>query len=110
MNIAERYVRAVNDADEATLLALFSPDAVPVLRHPLGTFRGPAEIGGFYRDVVFAGKAQTEITRLVAGAGVEIAQIEATSPLGEPGNRAYAVDVFELDGRGLIVALDIYYR
>ncbi len=105
---AQRYVTAVNDADEAALMALFAPDAV--LRHPLGTYQGHDEIAAFYRDVVFAGKAQTEITRLVAGPGVEVAQIEASSPLGEPGNRAYAADVFTLGPGGVIQALEIYYR
>jgi ketosteroid isomerase-like protein len=105
---AQRYVAAVNEADEAALMALFAVDAV--LRHPLGTYQGQEEIAGFYRGVVFAGQAQTEITRLVAGPDVEVAQIEATSPLGEPGNRAYAVDVFGVGPDGLIATLEIYYR
>jgi SnoaL-like domain len=105
---ARRYVAAVNDADEPGLMTLFAADAV--LRHPLGTFHGTGAIAGFYRDVVFAAKAQTEITRLVTGPAVEVAQIEASSPLGEPGNRTYAVDVFTLGAGGLIQALEIYYR
>lgn len=107
-SVAERYIDAVNHADELAVLGLFAVDAV--LRHPLGTYQGAERIGGFYRDVVFAGKAHTEITRLVDGAGVEVAQIEATSPLGGPGDRAHAVDVFVLDERGLISELEIYYR
>jgi hypothetical protein len=108
MTIAERYVAAVNDADEATLMSLFAPDGE--LRHPVGTYRGRDDIVGFYRDMVFAGKATTEITRLVTAPGVEVVQIEATSPLGEPGNRVYAVDVFTLGPGGDIQTLEIYYR
>ena len=108
MSVADRYVSAVNAADEAALMALFATGAV--LRHPLGTFSGHAEMSAFYRDVVFAGGARTEITRRVDGPGVEIAQIEAVGPDGDRGRRAHAVDVFVLGGDGLVTELEIYYR
>lgn len=108
MNVAERYVAAVNAADEATLMALFAPGAV--LRHPLGTYSGQAEMSAFYRDVVFAGGAHTTITRQVNGPGVEVVQIEATGPDRDSGKRTHAVDVFTLDGDGLVTELEIYYR
>ncbi|MGW2659638.1 nuclear transport factor 2 family protein [Nocardia tengchongensis] len=108
MSIAEDYVRAVNAADEPALLALFAIGAE--LRNPRGTFSGHDEIAGFYRNVVFAGRAQTRITRVIPGPAVEVAQLEATSPLGAPGNRTYAIDVFTLDPDGRIATLEIYYR
>ncbi|MFE5283586.1 nuclear transport factor 2 family protein [Nocardia sp. NPDC056611] len=108
MSISDDYVRAVNAADEPALLALFAPGAE--LRNPRGIFTGHDEIAGFYRDVVFAGRARTEITRVIPGPAVEVAQLEATSPLGKPGNRTYAIDVFGLGPDGRITTLEIYYR
>ncbi len=108
MSVVDSYIAAVNSADEDAIAVLLADGAV--LRHPFGTYEGVEAILGFYRDVVFAGQAQTEITRQATTDGIAWAQIEATSPIGTPGNRTYAVDVFELDPDGRIRQLEIYYR
>ena len=107
-SVGERYVAAINAEDGTALMALFAEGAV--LHHPLGTFTGREEMLGFYTDVVFAGKAQTEIVTSCVEEHREWIEIEATSPLGDPGNRVHAADVFDLDGEGLVQRLAIYYR
>ena len=88
--IAEAYIDAVNRADLASLINLFAPDAV--LLHPAGRFEGHRAISGFYTDVVFHGKAVTEIERIYVTDDAQILQLHATSPLSEPGQYVYAVD------------------
>lgn len=105
--VAESYVDAVNRSHLEDLLALFAEDAV--LTHPAGRFEGHSEIAGFYTDVVFAGKAITEIQRAFVTDDAQILQLRATSPLAEPGQYVHAVDVFSL-AQNRIQALDIYYR
>jgi len=105
--IAEAYIDAVNRADLDALLKLMAPDAV--LLHPAGRFAGRDAISGFYRDIVFAGQAVTEIERIHITDDAQVLQLRATSPLAEPGQYVYAVDVFGI-ADGLIRTLDIYYR
>ena len=107
-SIGRRYVEAVNDADVDALMALFAEDAV--LQHPMGVFTDPEGMAGFYTDVVFAGRAVTEIVTTARDGNREWVEIEATSPLSEDGRRVYAADLFELDDAGLISRLAIYYR
>ncbi|HEY9305261.1 MAG TPA: nuclear transport factor 2 family protein [Mycobacterium sp.] len=105
--IAEMYIDAVNRADIDDLMGLFAPTAT--LAHPSGTFTGADEIANFYKSVVLAGQAVTEIERQFADQNAQIIQIRATSPLAEPGQYVYAVDVFTVrDDR--IERLEIYYR
>ena len=53
--------------------------------------------------------AVTEIERIHFAADAQILQLRATSPLAEPGQYVYAVDVFTIaDDR--IRTLEIYYR
>lgn len=106
-SIAEQYIDAVNRANIDDLMGLFAPTAT--LAHPSGTFTGAEEISNFYRSVVFAGQAVTEIERQFADQDAQIIQIHATSPLAEPGQYVYAVDVFTI-GDDRIERLDIYYR
>ncbi|KAA1419372.1 nuclear transport factor 2 family protein [Nocardioides humilatus] len=106
--ISQQYVAAVNAADLDTLLALFAADAV--LEHPMGTFATSEERGRFYSEVVFAGRAQTTIVSTSRDGDREWVEIEAISPLGEPGNKVHAADLFELDEAGRIRRLAIYYR
>ena len=106
--IGQRYVEAINAADLDALLALFADGAV--LQHPMGTFTDPESMAGFYRDVVFAGQAVTRIASTSRDGAREWVEIEASSPLGEPGNKVYAADLFELDATGRISRLAIYYR
>ncbi len=113
--IVDGYVAAINAADPDAVLALFADEAVLV--NPAGTFTGPDEITGFYRDVVVAGQAV-----LTAGAvtvsdeadgsatAVVRAEIVATSPLDPDGGQLVADDVFHLDAAGRIARLEITYR
>ena len=107
-DIAASYAGAINAADLEALLALFAPTAV--LRNPFGEFSGIDEIRGFYTGTVLAG--QTSLTvRSVERLDPRTvkAVLVASSPLGEPGNELLAVDEFQLDADGRIVALDITY-
>ena len=106
--IAQRYAAAINAADIDALMALFADGAV--LLHPAGVFTDRATMAGFYTDAVFAGKAVIEVVATARDGNREWAEIEATSPLSEDGERMYAADVFELDDAGRIVRLAIYYR
>lgn len=106
-SIAERYIDAVNRADLTDLMALFA--ATATLRHPAGTFIGTEDIADFYRTVVFAGQAVTEIETSFRDGDTQIIQIRASSPLAEPGHYVHAADIFTVVGE-LIERLDIYYR
>jgi ketosteroid isomerase-like protein len=107
-SIGQQYVEAINAADLDALLALFAEGAV--LQHPMGTFTDPESMARFYRDVVFAGQAVTRIATTSRDGNRVWVEIEASSPLGEPGNKVYAADLFELDETGRISRLAIYYR
>ncbi len=107
-SIARRYVHAINAQDGDALLSLFSDDAL--LLHPVGRFEGKDAIAGFYRDVVFSGQAQTRIANQWALDGVEVALLEATSPLDPNGGVVHAADVFRLDETGTLTRLEIFYR
>ena len=49
--VVESYFAAIRARDAEAVAARFSPDAELVTA--AGTFRGPAEIAGFYRDLAF---------------------------------------------------------
>ena len=106
--VSQQYVEAVNAADLDAVMALFADDAV--LQHPMGVFTDPAGMAGFYRDVVFAGKAVTEIVTSARDGGYEWPEIEATSRLADTDEKVHAADLFEIDDAGDIVRLAIYYR
>jgi len=106
--VVDTYVDAVHARDPEALAALFAPDGV--LRHPAGTFTGPAEIAGFYRDVVIAGQARITVGAVLTGDGIVMAELAATSDLAPDAGATHAVDVFRLDADGCIAALEIYYR
>jgi len=106
-SIAESYIDAVNRADIEDLMALFAHAAT--LRHPAGTFVGAHEIANFYRSVVFAGKAVTEIETSFRDGDTQIIQIRASSPLAQTDQYVYAADIFSIRAN-LIERLDIYYR
>lgn len=107
-SIVDTYVGAVHARDADALAALFTPDGV--LRHPAGTFTGPDEIAGFYRDVVIAGQARITVGAVLAGDGIVMAELAATSDLAPDAEATHAVDVFRLGPDGRIAALEIYYR
>jgi steroid delta-isomerase len=107
-SIASRYVEAVNTQDADGLLALFAPDAL--LLHPVGRFEGTAEIAGLYRDIVFLGQAQATIVNHYALEGVEVALLEATSPVDPDAGTVHAADIFTLNAAGTLDRLEIYYR
>lgn len=106
--IVKAYVDAVNTADLDAMVKLFTTDGEIV--HPLGTFTGPGEIAGFYRDVVFAGQAAVTAGDVLTADRLVMAEISATSPLDPNAGTAYAIDVFRLDPGGRITSLEIYYR
>lgn len=107
-----RYADAINARDPDSLAALFADGAV--LDHPVGRYEGVDAIRGFYRDVVLAGEAVVSVGRTVsqesAAGSTVVAWVSATSPLDPSAGAAHAIDVFDLDGDGRIVALEIYYR
>jgi predicted SnoaL-like aldol condensation-catalyzing enzyme len=107
MTVAERYVEAVNNADSAALLALFAEDAM--LTHPVGTDTGHSEIADFHTDVIFEGQVRMTIVRSIEKGNIEVAQLEGNSPLNED-TTIHTVDIFTLNDKGLVQALDIYYR
>jgi ketosteroid isomerase-like protein len=106
---AQDYVDAVNAADGDGLIRLFAADAV--LNHPTGRFEGPEAIRGFYEDLVFAGRAVLTMGRILTDDEDRVAMFElsATSPLAEDGQSVRTVDVLELDARGRVRALGVYY-
>lgn len=107
MTVAERCIDAVNRADIDDLIGLFHPGAI--LAHPAGVFAGTDAIADFYKSVVFAGQAFTEIERQFSDGNARIMQIRASSQLAAPDQYVYAVDVFVVSDN-LIKRLDIYYR
>jgi hypothetical protein len=107
MSVAERYVEAVNNADTAALLSLFAEDAT--LLHPVGTDTGLAEIAEFHNDVIFAGQVRMSVVRSFEHDNIEVVQLEGSSPLNED-TTVHTVDIFTLNGDGLVQTLDIYYR
>lgn len=106
--IVDAYAAAINARDLHGVITLFADGAV--LQHPLGTFTGPDEIGGFYRDVVIAGQAVVSAGAVVADGPLVMAEVTATSPLDPAAGSAHAIDVFRLGTDGRIRTLDIYYR
>lgn len=107
MSVAERYVEAVNSADNAALLALFADDAT--LTHPVGTDHGHDEIADFHTDVIFAGQVQMTLARSIEQGNIEVAQLEGSSPLNED-TTVHTCSIFTLNDNGLVQTLDIYYR
>lgn len=107
-SMASRYVEAVNAQDADRLLALFAPDAL--LLHPVGRFEGTDAIAGFYRDVVFLGQAEATVVEHHAFDRVEVALLEATSPLDPDAATVHAADVFTINASGTLDRLEIYYR
>jgi len=107
MGVAERYVKAVNSADTAALLALFADDAT--LMHPVGTDLGHAEIADFHTDVIFAGQVQMTLAHSIEQGNIEVAQLEGTSPLNED-TTVHTVSIFTLNDAGLVQMLEVYYR
>ena len=106
--MAQTYVDAINGGDLPTLVALFAGDAE--VRNPVGECSGRAEVEAFYRDVVIAAQLRLTPVRVVAEDAVVVLELEATTPLGAPGNRALTVDIFTLDADGKVTSLDVYHR
>jgi hypothetical protein len=106
--MAETYVDAINGGDLETLVALFADDAE--VRNPVGECSGRAEVEAFYRDVVIAAQLQLTPGRVVVDGDVVVLELEATTPLGAPGNRTLTVDIFTLDTDGRVRSLDVYHR
>lgn len=50
--LADRYFSAIRSRDHDAVAAVFSPDAELIT--PTGTYVGPDEIAGFYRESAFA--------------------------------------------------------
>ena len=100
--VADRYVEAVNERDLAALAGLFSGEAV--LTHTLGIFNGTEAITAFYRDVIFAAGPTVTITE-VAEATADRCVMALDGRVGDYVSRT--VDVFSVNGSGLITRLDI---
>mgnify|MGYP003348982703 FL=1 len=105
--IVEAYAAAVNAADLDALVGLFADGAVLV--NPVGTFTGPIEIAGFYRDVVLAGQAVITVGALGTVGPTVTAELLARSPLDPDGEPLRAIDEFRLDADGRIARLEIRY-
>jgi len=106
--MAERYIEAVNKADETAVLALFAADAM--LKHPVGVDQGHEEIADFHNEVIFPDKLEVTIVRSIVQDNVEVLQLLSTSPVREDPAVVDTVDIFTLNDEGLIQVLDIYYR
>jgi predicted SnoaL-like aldol condensation-catalyzing enzyme len=106
--MAQTYVNAINGADLETLVALFADDAE--VRNPVGACSGRAEVEAFYRDVVIAAQLRLTPGRVIADGDVVVLELEATTPLGKPGNRTLTVDIFTLNADGKVTSLDVYHR
>jgi ketosteroid isomerase-like protein len=106
--LAQTYVDTINGSDLPALLALFADDAE--VRNPVAECSGRAEVEAFYRDVVLAAELRLTPIRVVAEGDVVVLELEATTPLGEPGNRTLTVDIFTLDADGKVTSLDVYHR
>ncbi|MEU5994917.1 nuclear transport factor 2 family protein [Spirillospora sp. NPDC047418] len=107
-HVSQRYGEAVDEADLTGLMSLFADDAV--LHHPVGTYTGAEAMSGFFRDVVFTGRAVTKIATSCGDDHRERVETEATSPLSQDGGQVHAVDVFDLNGEGRDSRLAICYR
>lgn len=105
--LAHAYIGAVNAADEGALLALFGAGAV--LHHPTGEHTGLVEIGAFYRDLVFAGKAELTLGEMLADERLAMFQLTASSPLDDHASVVRTMDVIVSDASGLIDELFVYY-
>jgi predicted SnoaL-like aldol condensation-catalyzing enzyme len=104
---AQTYVDAINGGDLATLVGLFADDAE--VRNPVSECSGRAEVEAFYRDVVLAAQLRLTPVRVVADGNVVVLELEATTPLGAPGNRTLTVDIFTMDANGKVTSLDVYH-
>ena len=107
-SVAHRYIAAINAQAEDQVMALFADD--PLLLHPVGRFEGAEAIAGFYRDMVFPGQARVEIVSHYRLDGVEVALLEATSPVDPDAGTVHAADVFVMNDAGMIDRLEIFYR
>jgi ketosteroid isomerase-like protein len=107
-DVARRYVELLRAEDLGGLLQLFAPDAR--LNSDIACYEGRDQIGKFYRDVSFAGKARPEVVRIMEEGDVTMMEVAATSVFLRADQIAHAVDVFHFGPDGLIVQLDIYIR
>ena len=101
------YVECINTKDLERLLSLFADDGRLV--HPFGLFEGKAKLAEFYGGLVMLADTQLSVARVAAENNICCAEVIGISPQA-PDKPQYAIDLFELNGEGLICELAIYYR
>jgi hypothetical protein len=104
---AQAYVDAVASDDLDGIVGLFAPGAV--LQNQTGRYEGLDAIRGFY-DMIVAARVRPTVERILDDGPVAVLQMSAVSALGDPEQRAHAVDVFTVDDDGKVISLDIYFR
>ena len=112
-DIPRHYIDAVNMQDIAAMESILANDVL--MNHPMGTFKGKAEVLEFYALTVF--KAKTVLSArgpaLVASDRVCVEILGVFPPdngFGVAIPDQYAIDLFQFNQAGKVVAIDIYYR
>lgn len=101
------YASAINAQDLDALIALFADDGELV--HPFGVFAGRQKLAEFYGGLVMPAATKLTVTRTITEGNCCTLEVVGVSPQA-PDKPQYAVDIFEVDGAGLITSLRIYYR
>ncbi|MCH2170575.1 nuclear transport factor 2 family protein [Myxococcota bacterium] len=102
--VPERYLAAMNAADIESMMSLFAEGAV--LRHPSGIYDSGARIREFFLELAFANDAR--LTAQHSFQQEDTAVLEAWAESTVTPGRQWIVDVFRLDGSGLIEDLGVY--
>lgn len=107
-----RYMEAINAQSLDALRELFAANVV--LHHPMGVFEGRDLVLGFYENAVFRAKTNLAGDGPVLRGGSTVAQqMLGTFPedngFGMPIPDQRAMDLFDCDTEGRVVAITIYY-
>jgi hypothetical protein len=105
LEVAQAYQNHINAGDADALLGLFADGAE--LLHPVGEFRGVAEIRAFYEAYVLPFHIRMDAMSWVHDEDRCVFEIEARAEPGGPAT--YAIDHMTVEGGG-IVRLAVYYR
>ena len=111
---AETYRQAVNTKDLDLLRTIFADDvvlSVPTmaleLKNPDGVFRGIEEAVEFFATTSFPAKAILTYTHIYEDGNSCVVELEGRLP---PGNSVEALDIFTVNGAGLVARMAVYAR
>ncbi|MFN7951501.1 MAG: nuclear transport factor 2 family protein [bacterium] len=107
-----RYMAAINAQSLDALRELCAEHVV--LHHPMGVFEGRDLVLGFYENAVFRAKTHLAADGPVLVGGSTVAQqmlgtFPADNGFGMPIPDQRAMDLFDCDSAGQVVAITIYY-